>query len=54
VEHVYFRPSGLSINSGSGLINLAGSTPNTYSITYSIGGTCPNTYSASLYHYIRL
>ncbi len=44
-----YTPLGsLSINSSSGLINLAGSTPNTYSITYSVGGTCPNTYSANL------
>lgn len=35
-------PSGLVIN-GSGTINLAGSTPGTYTVSYTTTGTCPTT-----------
>ncbi|UOQ74012.1 beta strand repeat-containing protein [Hymenobacter cellulosilyticus] len=34
--------SGLSINASTGAINLAASTPGTYTVTYSVGGTCPS------------
>jgi gliding motility-associated-like protein len=33
-------PAGLMINSATGLINLVGSTPNNYSITYTTPGNC--------------
>ncbi|MET0242856.1 MAG: hypothetical protein ABW174_05290, partial [Flavitalea sp.] len=37
-------PAGLSINASTGEINLAASTPGTYTITYSFNdGNCPNT-----------
>jgi gliding motility-associated-like protein len=35
-------PAGLSINSATGTINLAGSTLGSYNVTYSVGGACPN------------
>jgi PKD repeat protein len=38
-----FAPAGLSMNGVSGKINLAASTPGTYTITYSTNGFCPNT-----------
>lgn len=34
-------PAGLNINSASGVINLSGSVPGTYTIMYNLGGTCP-------------
>ncbi|KAA9325363.1 T9SS type A sorting domain-containing protein [Hymenobacter busanensis] len=33
--------SGLSLNAATGAINLAASTPGTYSVTYAVGGACP-------------
>ncbi len=36
-------PSGLTINAGTGEIDLAASTPGTYQITYTLGGACPAT-----------
>lgn len=41
-------PSGLSINSSTGTINLAASNVGTYTVTYSIGGACPNSSSTSI------
>jgi trimeric autotransporter adhesin len=35
-----YTPTGLFINASTGLINLAGSTPNNYSITYTTPGNC--------------
>ncbi len=41
--------AGLSINSGSGVINLWMSTPGTYTVTYTFGnGTCSNTATCSI------
>ncbi|UOQ74011.1 beta strand repeat-containing protein [Hymenobacter cellulosilyticus] len=34
--------TGLSIDAATGAINLATSTPGTYTVTYSVGGTCPS------------
>ncbi|PJJ58591.1 beta strand repeat-containing protein, partial [Hymenobacter chitinivorans] len=34
--------AGLSLNATTGAINLAASTPGTYTVTYSVGGTCPS------------
>ncbi|UOQ54755.1 beta strand repeat-containing protein [Hymenobacter cellulosivorans] len=34
--------SGLSLNATTGAINLAASTPGTYTVTYSVAGTCPS------------
>ncbi len=42
-------PAGLSINPGSGQINLAASTSGTYTVTYSFtNGTCSNTTSTNV------
>ncbi|TGE21076.1 T9SS type A sorting domain-containing protein [Hymenobacter metallicola] len=35
--------SGLSLNASTGAINLAASTPGTYTVTYRVGGNCPST-----------
>ncbi|MDO6598502.1 T9SS type A sorting domain-containing protein, partial [Tenacibaculum sp. 1_MG-2023] len=40
--------SGLSINSGTGAIDVSASTPGTYSVTYTTSGTCPNSTSVSV------
>lgn len=40
-----FTPAGLSINSSTGLITLASSTLNTYTVTYTTTGLCPDTSS---------
>ncbi len=46
---VYTSTIGLSINSSTGSINLAASTPGTYTVTYSFtDGTCPSTTTASV------
>jgi gliding motility-associated-like protein len=34
--------AGLSINAGTGIIDLSASTPGTYVVTYTTAGTCPN------------
>ncbi|TGE25944.1 T9SS type A sorting domain-containing protein [Hymenobacter aquaticus] len=34
--------AGLSINATTGAINLAASTPGTYTVTYRVGGNCPS------------
>src|SRR5439155_25374442 len=40
---------GLSLNAGTGAINLGASTPGTYTVTYSFSdGTCNNTTTASV------
>ncbi len=38
-------PSGLSVNTTNGLINLASSTQNTYTVSYTTGGVCGETQS---------
>ncbi|UOQ54754.1 T9SS type A sorting domain-containing protein [Hymenobacter cellulosivorans] len=40
--------SGLSLNATTGTINLAASTPGTYTVTYSVSGTCPSSVTASV------
>ena len=40
--------TGLSINATTGAINLAGSTPSTYTVTYSVGGSCPSSATAAV------
>jgi gliding motility-associated-like protein len=45
----YSSTTGLSINAATGAINLAGSTPGNYTITYSYtNGTCNNTATATI------
>ncbi|GAA4055031.1 hypothetical protein GCM10022409_47730 [Hymenobacter glaciei] len=41
-------PAGLSGNASTGAINLAASTPGTYTVTYSVGGPCPSTATATV------
>lgn len=38
-----FTPAGLVINASTGLIDLASSPINTYTVTYTTAGTCPDT-----------
>ena len=40
--------TGLSLNTTTGVINLAQSQPGTYSVSYTSGGTCPGTAAASV------
>ncbi|MDO6600179.1 hypothetical protein, partial [Tenacibaculum sp. 1_MG-2023] len=40
--------SGLSINNGTGAIDVSASTPGTYSVTYTTSGTCPNSSAVSV------
>uniref|UniRef100_UPI0037DCCF5E T9SS type A sorting domain-containing protein n=1 Tax=Hymenobacter sp. B81 TaxID=3344878 RepID=UPI0037DCCF5E len=40
--------SGLSINASTGTINLAASTPGSYTVTYSVGGACPASATAAV------
>ncbi len=40
--------AGLSINGSTGTINLIGSTPGTYTVTYTTAGACPATATASV------
>jgi len=40
--------AGLSINAGSGAIDVSASTPGTYTVTYTTVGTCPNSSTASV------
>src|SRR5450432_4106100 len=45
----YSAPAGVSITPGTGVINLATSTPGTYTVTYTFtNGTCSNTTTASI------
>ena len=45
----YSSASGLSINPSTGVINIAGSTPGSYVVTYSFtNGTCSNTTSTTV------
>jgi hypothetical protein len=45
----YSSTAGLNINAATGAINLAASTPGTYTVTYSFtNGTCPNTATTSV------
>jgi len=45
----YTAPAGVSITAATGAIDLAASTPGTYTVTYSFGnGTCNNTTTASI------
>ena len=41
-------PGGLSLNPGSGAIDLSLSTPNTYNVTYTTTGSCPNSSDQSV------
>lgn len=41
-------PAGLSINAGSGQIDLSQSTSNTYTVTYTTTGTCPNSSNTTI------
>ena len=41
-------PAGLSINSGTGQIDISSSTPNSYTVTYTTAGTCSNSSSVSI------
>lgn len=45
---IFTSTAGLSITPGSGTINLAASTPGTYTVTYSTSGACPATSTASV------
>lgn len=40
--------AGLSINAGTGQIDVSASTPGTYTVTYSTSGACPNSSTASV------
>ncbi|MFT6503562.1 MAG: hypothetical protein ACJASQ_003700 [Crocinitomicaceae bacterium] len=40
--------AGLSINAGTGNIDLSVSTPGTYTVTYTTAGTCPNSSGVSV------
>jgi hypothetical protein len=40
--------AGLSINAGTGNIDLSASTPGTYTVTYTTAGTCPNSSGVSV------
>ena len=40
--------SGLSLNAGTGVINLAASQPGTYTVSYAAGSPCPGTATASI------
>jgi hypothetical protein len=40
--------TGLSLNATTGAINLAATTPGTYTITYAVAGTCPSSSTASV------
>ncbi|MBS1600585.1 MAG: hypothetical protein JST75_20335, partial [Bacteroidetes bacterium] len=45
----YSSTAGLSITAATGVINLATSTPGTYTVTYSFtNGTCSNTTTTSV------
>ena len=45
----YTAPAGVSINAATGDINLATSTPGTYTVTYTFtNGTCSNTTTTSV------
>ena len=45
----YTAPAGVSINAATGAINLATSTPGTYTVTYTFtNGTCSNTTTTSV------
>ncbi len=40
-------PAGLVIDAGTGLVDLASSVPQSYTITYTTNGTCPNSSTVS-------
>ncbi|TXD71335.1 beta strand repeat-containing protein, partial [Aequorivita antarctica] len=40
--------AGLSINAGTGTIDVSASTPGAYTVTYTTSGTCPNSSSVSV------
>ena len=44
----FSAPAGLSLNAGTGVINLAASRAGTYAVSYSAGSPCPGTGTASI------
>ncbi|QCE41464.1 T9SS type A sorting domain-containing protein [Psychroserpens sp. NJDZ02] len=40
--------TGLSINAGTGVIDVSASTPNTYTVTYTTAGSCPTSSNESV------
>ena len=44
----FSAPAGLSLNATTGVINLAASTPGTYTVSYAAGSPCPGTATASV------
>ena len=44
----FTSPAGLALNAGTGVINLAGSTPGTYTVSYLSSGACPATATATV------
>ncbi len=44
----FSAPTGLSLNAGTGVINLVASQPGTYVVSYSAGSPCPGTATASV------
>jgi gliding motility-associated-like protein len=44
----FTSPAGLYMNASTGLINIALSTPGTYTVTYTTAGTCTNTSTGTI------
>ena len=44
----FTSPAGLYMNTSTGLINIALSTPGTYTVTYTTAGTCTNTSTGTI------
>ncbi|MCR9172211.1 MAG: HYR domain-containing protein [bacterium] len=45
---MFSSTAGLSINAGTGTIDVSASTPNTYTVTYTTAGPCPNSSNVSV------